>query len=251
MREITILTTAILYVFSVGNPAPLLAKEGLGEVNAGTENPPFSHLVKGGSCGALNTYAMFMAAVLSAHRLAGPAAGERPSAEGAEAAGPEVTISGGYVDLERRYRWQVANHHASSVVYIQFPHYLARMFLAPDGWTTESTNLVNVGVRAESGTCAARANKDGEGIRPGDSAEFVMSMADSRAIPRRGTVVVRFADGRQREILEVEVPGPPRAGDKYMTLIALGVIFGVWICFRALRSQRNAVVRSGRSEDTA
>jgi hypothetical protein len=44
------------YVFSVGDPAPLLTKEGLGEVRGGIENPPLSPIAKGGSCGRLNTY---------------------------------------------------------------------------------------------------------------------------------------------------------------------------------------------------
>ena len=71
---------------------------------------------------------------------------------------PKVTISGGADTSGQNYRWTVTNHYGSPVVYIQFPHYHADTFFAPDGWEKECTNLIRVGARNAPGTCTARAD---------------------------------------------------------------------------------------------
>jgi len=108
-------------LFSVGHPAPLLSKEGFGEVHAGTENPASSPLVKGGSCGPLNTDVECHPCLRLAGRRTGgaampagrwtaePWAFERSTMRSAESCGRlpvRGTQTGGaeYVSAARRFR---------------------------------------------------------------------------------------------------------------------------------------------------
>lgn len=154
---------------------------------------------------------------------------------------PAVTISGGADPTGHQYTWTVTNKHFSEIVRIAFPHYRADLFFAPKGWRTdESTFIVNVGVPDRPGVCVARAKSPGAGLRPDASATFRMQIAAAGAQRRRGTVLVRFADGTEAHVPDVELPQRAQASERYITLIALGSVVVVWLAVRSLRRRKPA-----------
>jgi len=152
------------------------------------------------------------------------------------AADSRVTITGGADASGHNYAWTVENHHASPIVFVEFPHFHATLFFAPAGWTTESTFLVNVGVKSQPGLCNARADTVELGIAPARSAVFKMQVASTGAQRRPGEVRVRFADGADATVAGVELPSPEPTGDRFVPLIGLGVLFAVWLIHRAIRN---------------
>lgn len=157
-------------------------------------------------------------------------------------AAPRVTINGGADASGRVYTWTVANDHSSPVVFVEFPHYHAVLFFAPPGWTTDSTYLINVGVEDRPGRCRASADSPAAGIVRGGSSEFRMQVSSAGTQRGRGTVRVRFVDGGEAEIADVELPVPVSRTDKFLPLIGLGVIvvaFGVRAAFRKRRRNSN------------
>jgi len=157
-----------------------------------------------------------------------------------------VRITGGTVDTGNHYSWTVTNTRESPIVHIEFPHYRATLFFAPEGWSTTSTNLVEIGAKDAPGVCTAEADSPAAGIQRGESAQFRMQVGDARAKPRPGTVRIRFGDGEELSIDGVEVPLPETVGDKYMTLIGLSAIFLIWMLIAGLRRRS----KSNKQPDT-
>ena len=176
--------------------------------------------------------------LLSAACLGGPAA----AFAGPDL--PKVTISGGASDVDHSYTWTISHEHTSPIIYVEFPHYRASLFFAPEGWTTESTFLVNVGVKDKPGVCRAWAALPTSGITAGGAASFKMQVSRKGTVPRTGTVLVRFADGTEVNVPGVELPFRESFSDKYMSLYGLGVVFLLWVVIRAMRT-RKAVHKAG------
>ena len=145
-----------------------------------------------------------------------------------------IAIEGGADPTGQVYTWTVHNVGRQHVDHIEFPHYRASLFFAPPGWSHSCTNLVGIGVKNQSGTCSTRAQTP---LAPGRSAEFRMQIAASGARRSAGTVVIHFDDGHV-ESIPAEVPGAEPAGDKYISLIGLGVIFAAALLVRWARSRR-------------
>lgn len=160
-----------------------------------------------------------------------------------------VSIKGGIDPDEpsgHNYVWTVTNRHSSPIVSVEFPHYRADMFLAPDGWKTECTYLVNVGVPLKPGTCTAKMDPEQGGLFRGASATFRMRVAPEGAPIGKGTVLVRFADGTQAAVEGVTLPRAPDESGKHAPLIALVVLFVVVVVVREWRQRKN---KSPASDD--
>jgi hypothetical protein len=159
---------------------------------------------------------------------------------------PQVTIEGGPDATGHTYAWTVTNNHASAIVHIEFPHYRANLFFAPEGWKTECTNLVAVGVKDLTGVCSATAKSAGNGVVAGRSAMFSMQIAGGGAKRGLGAVVVRFADGAAQTIAGVPIPTAEPSGDRNIPLIGLGAVFMILIVARAARRRRAMAAESGQ-----
>jgi len=160
---------------------------------------------------------------------------------------PKVTITGGVDITGDGYTWTISNDYASPIVYVKFPHYHATLFFAPDGWSTQSTFLVNVGVKDRPGICTARAEQPASGITRGNAGTFRMRIYQPGTRRGLGTVLVRFADDSELKISGVEMPTPEAISDKYAPLIGLGAIFIIWLAIGARR--RAKARRAGASEE--
>jgi hypothetical protein len=149
-----------------------------------------------------------------------------------------VTIEGGPDASGDNYAWTVTNAYTSPIVYVEFPHYHATLFFAPDGWTTQSTFLVNVGVEDSPGVCAATAATEARGISPGRSGTFRMRIHQGGTRQGTGTVRVRFADGREISVPGVRLAVPEALSDRFGPLIGLGVVFLLLLVIQAVRRKR-------------
>ena len=152
---------------------------------------------------------------------------------------PKLTISGGASDVDHSYNWTISHEHTSPVVYVEFPHYRASLFFAPERWTTKSTFLVNVGVEDRPGVCTAEAGSPASGIAAGAVADFKMQVVWRGTSPGTGAVLVRFADGAEVKVSDVELPVRESLSDKFMALYALGAGFLIWVLVRAIRNRKD------------
>lgn len=152
--------------------------------------------------------------------------------------GTPVTVAGGADASRHMYTWTVTNRHTSPITRVEFPHYRATLFFAPTGWSTDCTFLVNVGVEDSPGACVAGAPAPSDGIQPGRSAEFRMQCSARGASRGIGVITIRFADGIEREVAGVELPQPEGIGDKFVPLIGLAAIAGIFALIAAIRNRR-------------
>lgn len=152
--------------------------------------------------------------------------------------GQTVVITGGADASGHTYTWQVRNGGASPIVEVRFPHYRGGLFFPPPGWSSDCTALVHVGAKDEPGICTARAAAPAGGIAPGQSMAFSMQIAARGAKRGPGEVAVRFADGNETRVAGVELPQQEGLGDKYMSLIALGGVFTIFVIAQAFRKRR-------------
>ncbi|MCH8991974.1 MAG: hypothetical protein IIA44_09540 [Acidobacteria bacterium] len=127
------------------------------------------------------------------------------------------------------------------IVFVEFPHYHGSLFFAPEGWNTECTFLVNVGVRDSPGVCTAFVDSAAVGIAPGRSARFNMRIDAAGAIRAGGEVFIRFADGTEAVVAGVELPQAETTGEKYVPLIGLGVMLLVVVIVQKRRTRSRAV----------
>jgi len=167
-------------------------------------------------------------------------------AAGPVAAGLEskVRIEGGFDPESHSYRWTVHNEAASPIVFAAFPQQQADLFTGPPGWEVRGREN-EAPLRNESGALmfSAQAPAGAPGIGPGRSGEFEMRIKPKKSPTRgKGEVWVKFADGREAWIGGVEVPLPPTASSKYLRLIALAILFAVFVVGRSLWNRRR---RSG------
>ncbi len=153
-------------------------------------------------------------------------------------ANPIVFITGGADASGHTYTWQVRNGGAEPIVEVRFPHYRAGLFFPPQGWSNDCTALVHVGAKDEPGVCTARVAAPADGIAPGRFVAFSMQIAPAGAKRGPGEVTVRFADGRESRVAGVELPQQEGLGDKYVSLIALGGVFVVFVTAQVVRKRR-------------
>lgn len=128
---------------------------------------------------------------------------------------PKVTITGGGDFSGHKYSWTVTNESAeggSPIVYVEFPQYRADLFLAPTGWSTKITGR----------TCIAQGDSTSR-IDPGLTKTFSLRVGPAGAQRGVGKVLIRFADGTECKVGGVEVPQSETIGDKYVSLIGLGL----------------------------
>jgi len=172
-------------------------------------------------------------------------------ATGAAAAPPKVEITGGHNPAAHSYVYMVSNRSDSPIVGVEFPHYRADTFTAPEGWQTASTFLVNVGVPDKPGVCKAFVERPSQGIPSNAKAEFALRIAPDgeQPVPASGEVVVRFADGSETTVADVEVPRPRQSRyQQLFEILGLGLLVAVWLGVRAILHRRR---RRGEPVETA
>ena len=153
-----------------------------------------------------------------------------------------VVITGGADVTGHHYTWTVRNAHTSPVMSVEFPHHAADVFTPPPGWTAKCNNLVGQPGKPGPSVCLATAPSVATAIGRGESAVFSMRIAPPPASAQKGLgkVKVQFADGTETSIDGVEVPTRVEAGSRFMPLIGLGLVFGLWVLVKALRGKRGA-----------
>ena len=160
-----------------------------------------------------------------------------PSSAGGSASA-DVTITGGADPSGHNYAWTVENSDTSPIVRVEFPHFHADLFFTPEGWSQECTALVNVGYKAKTGSCVASRTAGANGILPGSAAEFRMRIAPLPTRHGTGAVRIWFADGRDISIPGVSLPVRDTVGDKYLSLIALGIMFAAFVAVQTMRRSK-------------
>jgi hypothetical protein len=152
-----------------------------------------------------------------------------------------VTIEGGVLPTNTQfYGWTVTNHHTSPIVYIEFPHYHGDTFNAPPGWSSEWKNQRRVGGGKDApGWVRTSVADPVDGILPGRSAAFEMRVSREGALTRSGRVTVRFADGTETIVADVELPCAPGFTEQNIMLFTLAGIFVIALAIH-LRRRRKA-----------
>lgn len=159
------------------------------------------------------------------------------AARGAEGT---VEIVGGGDDTLANYQWTVTNRTDSAIEWVRFPCAHYHLFNAPDGW------LAGTGAEGEQPLGYASASGDVTSLAPGRSLTFTARVDRNRTVRGQGTAHVGFADGTSMAISNVELAIEPSAGDQYLPLVGLGVIFAVFLVFQSLRRRGSAPeVKSG------
>ena len=152
---------------------------------------------------------------------------------------PKVTIDGGVrADNTQFYDWKVTNHHTSPIVYIEFPHYHGDTFETSEGWAQEWKNRSMLGSTDAPGWVRTSVDDPGQGIPPGGSADFMMRLARAGAMPRPGKVTVRFADGAQLIIADVEVPSAHSFLEQNIMVFSLAAIFLIALVIHLRRRRK-------------
>jgi hypothetical protein len=151
---------------------------------------------------------------------------------------PAVTIEGGPDPTGHVYEWQVTNQSRSAIVGIEFPHFGASVFFAPQHWTVSCTNLVNVGMGETFGTCRANAPAPKDAIATGGAAAFRMQCAARQGRTGLGSVKVDLADGTQLSVPGVRLPQRESLSDRFVPLIGLGFLAIIFLIYKGAASRR-------------
>lgn len=146
---------------------------------------------------------------------------------GADDDEPLVTIKGGVrPDNRHFFDWTVRNRYTSPIVFIEFPQYRGDLFTPPAGWSQDWKNQSRIGGGKDApGWVRTGVEESGQGIRPGGSAEFQLRVARAGALPRPGKVTVRFADGTEVIVANVELPSAKSFVERNVTVFGLAAIF--------------------------
>lgn len=165
-----------------------------------------------------------------------------------EAPQHRVEITGGRDESGQFYRWVVRNLSDSPIVFVEFPHYRADTFFAPEEWRKEITNRMgDPKATGPSGVCRASTDDPRAGITRGRSAEFGIRLARGGADYGKGTVVVRFLDGVEVKLTDVETPRPPSLVDRLAVPGGLAVILLIILAMQRLRGRRGGKAGGGAS----
>ena len=154
---------------------------------------------------------------------------------------PKVTIDGGVrAGNTQFYDWKVTNHHTSPIVYVEFPHYHADTFETSEGWAQEWKNRMMLGGKDAPGWVRARVDDPGRGIPPGGRADFEMRIARAGALPRPGNVTIRFADGTELVVANVEIPSDHSFLEQNIMVFGLAVIFLIALAIHLRRRRKSS-----------
>ncbi|MCH8241461.1 MAG: hypothetical protein IH897_02485 [Planctomycetes bacterium] len=154
---------------------------------------------------------------------------------------PNVAISGGADDSGQNYSWKITNKHESPIIFVEIPQYKAGVGIPPDGRNSKLTNPRGLGGR--TGFFTSKVDTAADGIAPGESATFGLTVT-VRGTPRgKGDILIRFADETETRV-RAEVPIKETLADRYISLIGLGLIFAVYLVVRAVK-RRESVQRTG------
>ena len=148
---------------------------------------------------------------------------------------PGVVVEGGADASGRNYRWTVVNRSGVSIVSAEFPLYRVTTFEGPAGWETACEPDVKA---ANLEACRSRAPIPAQGIQPGGRATFTAQVAASGIVRGRGGVQFLGADGREIRADGVELPQRELLGDRYTSLVGLGIVFAAIVTFRWIRASR-------------
>jgi hypothetical protein len=152
---------------------------------------------------------------------------------------PKVTIAGGVRPGNPQfYDWKVTNHYASPIVYIEFPHYHGDTFETSEGWAQEWKNKSALFSTDAPGWVRASVDDPARGIPPGGSTDFEMRLARAGALPRPGKVTVRFADGTELIVADVEVPSAHSFLEQNIMLFSLAAIFLIALAIHLRRRRK-------------
>jgi hypothetical protein len=166
---------------------------------------------------------------------------------------PRANISGG-VDADNRqlYEWTVTNLNTSPIVFIEFPQYHGDTFTAPSGWSQEWKNKASIGGGENApGWVRTSVADPTRGIPPGGSAQFGLRVSRAGALTRTGKVTVRFADGSEVIVADVELPSAPTFFEQNAMLIGLAAIFVVALLVHLRRRRRQAAPEATQVPDSA
>ena len=141
-----------------------------------------------------------------------------------------VEVSGGADFSGYEYTWTITNRHTSPLVYLALSGHHVDVFTVPEEWTFK---------RIASGMVAIAGQ--GAGIATGRDATFKMRVEPKGAKRGRGNMTVRFADGTQYIVRDVEVPQPETNAETYMPLLGLAMMLLVVILARRKRARRRSV----------
>lgn len=150
---------------------------------------------------------------------------------------PTVTITGGADASGHNYEWNITHDHAAPLIYVEIPQFRAGWHAPPDGWTGDLTHPRGIG--GLDGLFIAQAKSRENGISRGQVARFRLNIGAEGTPRGEGEVLLRFADGSEATVL-AEVPVKESAADQNISLIGLGLIFGVFLVVRAIRERRRS-----------
>ncbi len=148
---------------------------------------------------------------------------------------PNVAVSGGADDSGQNYSWKITNEYDSPIIFVEIPQYKAGVGIPPEGWKSKLTNPRGLGGR--TGFFTSQVDTAADGIAPGESATFRLTVT-VRGTPRgKGDILIRFADETETRV-RAEVPIKETLADRYVSLIGLGLIFGVFLVVRAVKRRK-------------
>jgi hypothetical protein len=158
------------------------------------------------------------------------------------AAEPPVTIAGGArPDNPHFYEWVVTNASTSPIVFIEFPQYRGDTFTAPPEWSQEWKNRASIGGGKNApGWVRTSVEHPAEGIAAGESAQFELRVSRAGALARLGEVTVRFADGTEVVVADVELPSAQSLLERNAMVIGLVVIIAIALLIHFRRRAKPA-----------
>lgn len=151
---------------------------------------------------------------------------------------PNVTITGGADDSGYNYSWEIANEHDSPIIFVEIPQYKAAAGSPPDGWESKLTNPRGVGGR--TGFFTSQVGTEADGIAPGESATFGLTVSVGGTPRGKGDVLIHFADKTETHV-RAEVPIKEAPGDRNVSLIGLSLIFAVFLVVRAVKRRKSDI----------
>jgi hypothetical protein len=164
------------------------------------------------------------------------------------AAEPPVTIAGGVRPHNPQfYDWTVTNASTSPIVFIEFPQYHGDMFTAPPGWSKEWKNQSSAGAEDAPGWVRTSVGDPAEGIAAGESAQFELRVSRAGALARLGQVTVRFADGTEVVVADVELPSAQSLLERNAMVIGLVVIVAIALLIHFRRRSKPATTPASTS----
>jgi len=154
-----------------------------------------------------------------------------------------VRIEGGAENSGQTYSWTIVNASTSAIVAVEFPHFRADTFFVPQGWKRECTHLARAGAAIKPGVCKAHVDQASAGIAPGATARFGMRLARGGALRRPGEVRVRFADGTETIVSDVELPTSQTFWERNIMGVGLSVLM-VLVILHQVRRRRAQAARA-------